>query len=34
MINEVWKWMATCVKNIDKEVVGENKNSRPENKVT
>jgi len=31
-INEVWKRMATCDKNIAKEVVGETKNIMPENK--
>jgi hypothetical protein len=31
-INKVWKIMARCVKNIAKEVVGETKINRPENK--
>jgi len=31
-INAVWKRMATCVKNIIKEVVGKTKSSMPENK--
>jgi len=33
-INEVWKRIATCVKNIAKEVVDETKSSMPENKET
>nr|GFC92957.1 retrovirus-related Pol polyprotein LINE-1 [Tanacetum cinerariifolium] len=33
-INEVWGRMATCVKSIAKEIVGETKSSLPENKET
>ena len=33
-INEVWRRMATCVKNIAKEVVGETKSRIPEHKQT
>jgi hypothetical protein len=31
-INEVWKIMATCVKNIAKEIISETNSNMPKNK--